>query len=70
MKAAILIAIMGLVLIFAEDAIACMDPNVVDLNTPNLSPSYVRYLVEDKGYFSSPYDTCDCIYNPNVAWEE
>lgn len=59
-----------IMMLVAEDAMACtLLPNVVNLDTPNLSQVYVEYLLE-LGYFSSPYDNCECLYSPYVAWEE
>lgn len=70
MRVAIVIWIMALMMILAEDAMACeYMPNVVNLDTPNLSTVYVEWLYS-QGYFSSPYDNCNCLYSPYVAWDE
>ena len=69
MRGAIVIFAMFLFIFVVEDAFACAArPNVVDLNTTNLSPTYVDWLISE-GYFSSPYDGCECLYNPEVAWD-
>lgn len=70
MRVATVIFGMFLFFFLIEDAFACAArPNVVDLDTTNLSTTYIDWLYT-QGYFSSPYDGCNCLYNPEIAWDE
>lgn len=42
-------------------------PNVI--NADWISGSDYAFLIKI-GYFSSPYDNCNCLYSPYVAWDE